>query len=286
VFENRNNNRLTQQGFRMNSIKHVLSLSLSLLSSVPLYTMNQDWHQIIDENHDKSEVLQEILIRMPALIEPKYDITAAKRILDMGISPNAVDRGNILRDNPGSAALTNAASYDKTEYVKLLLDYGANIETKSPWNGFTALMKASMYGYNETVTLLINRGANVNASVQFEPDDIICTPLTLAAKDGRVSTVPLLLKAGAHMRIAHPKGMSLIAIIEGSSCGKEQNSKDVVRLLKMNIVDQIESTIILARTFTLPLDIWNKIVSALDLENVQRNKLIKYLTEESSIKKS
>lgn len=268
----------------MNSAQHIFSL-IALCSSAA-YALGQDWHKIIDENHNKPEVLQEILIIMPTLIKPKYDITAAKRILDMGISPNQIDHGSILHDNPGSTALTSAAAYDKTEYVRLLLDYGANIETKSPFNGFTAIMKASMYGYNEIVKLLIDRGANVNASVQFEPNDLIRTPLTLAAQNGRASTVQLLLKAGAHTKIAHSSGKSLITLIQESSCGKEQSRKDVVQLLKMNIVDQAESVIILARTFALPLDVWNKIVSALELEDVQKNKLIKYFTEAPSIKKS
>jgi|GEM_PF-2712847 len=260
----------------MNIIKHMLTLTA--LYSTSVYAMDSEWHRIIDENQNESEVLEEILLRMPAFIKPKYDITAAKRILDMGISPNdAVDRGNTLLGNPGSSALTSAAARGCTEYVKLLLDYGANIETKSPWNGFTALMYASMNGHNELVTVLIDRGANVHASVQFDPDDEMRTSLILAAKDGRAETLPLLFKAGACMRIAHPKGKTLIQRIQESSDRNEQNHKNVVQLLKTRIIDQAESTVIFARTYKLPSDVWAKIISYLDLEDIHINKLIEYL---------
>ena len=84
-----------------------------------------------------------------------------------------------------------AAAFDEhSEGVELLLDRGANVNSKME-RGQTALMVAAYYGHANTVRLLLSRGADINA--QFDGD----TALTWAKQKGHTEIVDLLAKAGA-----------------------------------------------------------------------------------------
>jgi ankyrin repeat protein len=79
-----------------------------------------------------------------------------------------------------------AASYDKTDIVKLLLNRGANIEAKG-YRGKTALMEAALNGHAATVSLLLHRGAKINAI-----DNERNTALMWAARNGHQDIVQML----------------------------------------------------------------------------------------------
>lgn len=63
--------------------------------------------------------------------------------------------------------------------MRLLLDYGANLEEKND-EGYTSLMEASREGHYDVVELLLNHGADVNA----KHENGVETSLTLAASGG------------------------------------------------------------------------------------------------------
>merc|ERR1712038_1533039 len=64
------------------------------------------------------------------------------------------------RDGEGMTPLMFAAEYGCADIVRLLLDNGANIESKD--GGITALYCAAINGNDEVVKLLIRRGANLH----------------------------------------------------------------------------------------------------------------------------
>jgi ankyrin repeat protein len=102
--------------------------------------------------------------------------------------------------NPdGETALMAAARSGNTDAVRTLLDRGAEVNAKENWRGQTALMWASAEGHAGVIELLVARGADVQArsSGGF-------TPLLFAAREGRITSVEALLRAGANLNDALP----------------------------------------------------------------------------------
>src|SRR5690242_9401035 len=80
---------------------------------------------------------------------------AAKRLIEHKASLN-------LTDSVGRSALYCAIEYDNLNFVSLLVDKSANIN--SPQNqGLTPLMVAAFRGHNEIVALLLQRKADTSA---------------------------------------------------------------------------------------------------------------------------
>ncbi len=178
----------------MNIAKKIIVLAF--FSVITMHAM--DIHHYIEQHEDSPKELADVLIHMGQWKTP--DLDAARKILKLGVTANAKDPGSIIEDNPGWTALTTAASGGHTEYVKLLLDAGANIEIKDPWDGRTALMAAALHGHDETVSLLLKRGANPNATNCYNT-----TALSWAANYAKLETVKLLLQAKADVTIRNIK---------------------------------------------------------------------------------
>lgn len=174
-----------------------------------MHAYSMEVEDYIKKNSDNPVALRDVLIDMAKWEHP--DLRAAEKILKLGVSANATDKGNIVYDNPGWTAITTAASYGKTSYVKLLLNYGANVDIKDPWDGRTALMAAALYGYSDTVKLLLENKANVNAANCFGT-----TALMWAAEHGHVEVVKQLLDAGADVRMRDEKGNGVLDAIKNS----------------------------------------------------------------------
>jgi ankyrin repeat protein len=191
-------------------------------------------NKYIEQHKDSPKELEEILIDMGRWEAP--DLDAARKILELGVSSNAKDRGNIALDNPGAAALTTAAGYGKTEYVKLLLDFGANIEIKSPWDGRTALMDAALYGHDETVALLLRRGANPNATNCLKK-----TALIWAADNAHLGSIKLLLAADADISLQDEHGKTALFYARKAMFSQYQDKYDkIVELLEKDQEKKIQ----------------------------------------------
>ncbi len=109
------------------------------------------------------------------------DIQTIRRLLLLGAPPNAVDK-------LGRSALFLAADRQDPEAVKALLGAGAD-----PNRGvISPLMLASSYGSKPVVKLLIEYGANVNALSKDGE-----TAIMFAVCNGHLDTVRTLLAAGA-----------------------------------------------------------------------------------------
>lgn len=92
--------------------------------------------------------------------------------------------------------LCKMASAGIAEGAKLLIEYGANIETACRPSETTPLMEAALWGKTDTVHLLLNAGAKVNA---MHSDGK--TALTRALDFERLGAAELLLQHGANPNV-------------------------------------------------------------------------------------
>jgi ankyrin repeat protein len=85
-----------------------------------------------------------------------------------------------------------AARTGKVEAVKVLLAHGANANAKESARGQTALMWAAAEGHADAIRLLVERGADVQTRSNGG-----FTALLFAAREGRIGAAKALLQAGA-----------------------------------------------------------------------------------------
>jgi ankyrin repeat domain-containing protein 50 len=96
------------------------------------------------------------------------------------------------KDDIGRTPLSWAARYGHEALVKLLLEKGAELETKDEEYGQTPLSWAARNEHEAVVKLLLEKGAKLETK-----DDIGRTPLSWAAEKGHEAVVKLLLEKGA-----------------------------------------------------------------------------------------
>ena len=158
------------------------------------------------------------------------DYDRVKRMLDSGVDPNLYDDFY----NNANTGLMKAAHHGYTDIAELLLENGANLETKdsmgmtalsygvsakrydivefllnvgaNPNNinkgGYTPLASALLHGNEKISRLLIERGANLN-----NKDNKGNTPL-MYTNDGEIDIVELLLENGADPTLQNNDGKS------------------------------------------------------------------------------
>ncbi len=102
------------------------------------------------------------------------------------------------KDIQGRTPLFLAATNGHEAVVRLLLEQGTNTELKDPSYKTTlslALINAAQHGFESVVRLLLEHGADVD-----KKDSTNRTPLTTAAMNGHGATVRLLLKYNAQSK--------------------------------------------------------------------------------------
>ncbi|XP_071374581.1 dynein axonemal heavy chain 12 [Centroberyx affinis] len=132
-------------------------------------------------------------------------------LLQNGCSP---DLQNDEQDSPLVAAILN----DQYDLATLLLRYNAKVDLKGPLDR-TALHESAFLGLENFVYLLLESGANPNAC-----DIKTKTPLALAAQNGHLNVVEVLLKKGAHVWCESESGTVLF---EAAAAG----NPDIISLL-------------------------------------------------------
>lgn len=125
---------------------------------------------------------------------------ATQLLLERGSDINAQIETN------RNTALTLACFQGRTEVVKLLLQYNANVEHRAK-TGLTPLMEAANGGYVEVGNLLLEAGADPNAAPVPTSRD---TALTIASDKGHATFVELLIHAGALFNVRNKKGCSAL----------------------------------------------------------------------------
>ncbi|KAJ3333938.1 hypothetical protein HDU93_008284, partial [Gonapodya sp. JEL0774] len=95
---------------------------------------------------------------------------------------------NVRQAEWANKALENACFWGSIDIVRLLLDYGVDVN----WDNGAALDEASRQGYIDIVRLLLERGTSM-----ISPNDGVPTPMLLACLYGCANVVALFLDMGA-----------------------------------------------------------------------------------------
>lgn len=101
----------------------------------------------------------------------------------------------------GTTALHAASSVGHANVVRVLLDFGANVEAVGN-SGVTPLQLASTMGHIEVMNALLDGGASINAAHKFGGT----TALHFAAEMGRVEAIKLLCTRGANVEAKKTTG--------------------------------------------------------------------------------
>ncbi|RDW57753.1 hypothetical protein BP5796_12554 [Coleophoma crateriformis] len=124
-----------------------------------------------------------------------------------------------LADNRGWTALFWAVEKGHKAVVKLLLEKGADLETKDQY-GRTPLSWAAANGYEAIVQLLLEKGADLDTK-----DHDGRTPLSLATENGHEAMIQLLLEKGADLETKNQYGRTPLSL------AVEEGHEDIVQLL-------------------------------------------------------
>ncbi|KAM3726621.1 Ankyrin repeat and KH domain-containing protein mask [Dirofilaria immitis] len=105
-----------------------------------------------------------------------------------------------------NTALTLACFQGRTDVVRLLLEYNANVEHRAK-TGLTPLMEAANGGYVDVGELLLTAGADPNTAPVPTSRD---TALTIAADKGHHKFVEMLIHARAQIDAKNKKGCTAL----------------------------------------------------------------------------
>lgn len=143
---------------------------------------------------------------------------------------------------------------DSAALIKLLIESGANIDALPKQGGnrrlclLTPLQLAVKYGADSTLKILLEYGANVNAKSEDwdHPGD---TALHIAAKLGKSDTLEILLDYGADIKAINARDET--ALIAGARCSSSDTCQKVVRILvergsELAAADKQGNTVLLA----------------------------------------
>ena len=148
----------------------------------------------------------------PERLAPESDnrVWAIKTALGMAVELNATDFVKILLDlgadvnstddTTGEPLIIKAAQKGYPEMVKMLLEHGADIEVQDK-DGLTALFSAAYEGHTSVVQLLLNNGADFTARNQYG-----MTALLWAAWNGYLDTLQVLLDHGEDVDVKDDDG--------------------------------------------------------------------------------
>ncbi len=186
--------------------KHLLS-KLFLVISLSLISVFQTEAQYIIEIEEES--LQEIIKSDNPNLERIREIIEQK--------PRII----FAMDKDGNTPLHDAARYGRIDVATLLLDRGADIESKNQFD-LTALRRAARNGHLDVATLLLDRGADIESKNEYG-----YTALHNAARNGHLDVATLLLDRGADIESKNEYGYTALHYAAWSRYGHH----DVTALL-------------------------------------------------------
>ncbi len=146
-------------------------------------------------------------------------------LLKAGADANALSRG-------GEPVLLTAARSGNVPTIRTLIAHGANVNAKEAWMEQTALMWAATENHPAAVKALLESGADIDAKAKIlegqpkraaESDVAFQVPhtnfpkggstaLMLAARNGALESVKVLMEAGANLNTTDPDGISALML--------------------------------------------------------------------------
>ncbi|MGR3302530.1 MAG: ankyrin repeat domain-containing protein [Candidatus Scalindua sp.] len=134
------------------------------------------------------------------------------KVISQGVHPNIIklliEMGADVNDvNEGGGYITKTALHEaikrnSLDIVKILIENGANIETKNI-NKYTPLQMAAKQGKTDIVEILIEKGADLDAVEHID------TALTMALEKGNYDIAKLLINKGAEVNIYNGRALNL-----------------------------------------------------------------------------
>jgi ankyrin repeat protein len=115
----------------------------------------------------------------------KGELETLKFLVEKGADINIANSGG---ENP----ITYAAKNDHQDIVLYLIDQGADVNYQESNYGMTAILQASYYGDTEYIKKLLNKGADIDVRGKEGQ-----TPLTMACSNQKADAANLLIKHGA-----------------------------------------------------------------------------------------
>lgn len=174
-----------------------------------------------DNNNVESEIVADEKADTPPVDMKAFfqaalegDINTVESALNSGVDVNA-------KDEDMHNALMLAAYNGHVHIIKLLLDKGASIDEVDGLNR-TALMFAATGPFAPAVEMLIKAGANVNITDNHES----WTPVMMAASEGQLEVVKILVANGADLSMVDTDGESPLDF------AKSKNHSHVVSYLE------------------------------------------------------
>ncbi|MEI0580877.1 ankyrin repeat domain-containing protein [Brachyspira pilosicoli] len=128
----------------------------------------------------------------------------------------------------GETPLLLACYYGYGEIVKMLLNYGANLEARDSIDSAMAIHIAASRGYSDIIEIIMQSysAKKINNLVDIE-DDTGTTPLMWASMNNQIPAINILLKYGANINAQDYDGWSALHFAAAS-----QSYKAVEILLK------------------------------------------------------
>ncbi|QMW45818.1 hypothetical protein G4B11_009273 [Aspergillus flavus] len=151
-----------------------------------------------------------------ALATSMGKLEATRVLLEAGASIERVCTRNQMD------ALFNAVDRGEATVVGLLIEYGANLESRDS-DGMTPLAYAAYFRRPEAAEVLLNHGANIDALSQG------LTALSFAIDEGKVPMVKLLLENGADLTITNEP--LLLRILKSNRIHNQEADAAIVELL-------------------------------------------------------
>ncbi len=160
----------------------------------------ESFHRTDDGDHLRQYDLKET----PSLLEAVRNGSevACRQIL---ANENSINTG----DDTGQTPLMAAASANRLDLAKLLIEHGADVNQSSV-SGLTALHYVALENHDEMAELLLNNKANVDPTMHYSSTDgnfskdpmvfeyIGATPLLIAVESKNLEVLAVLMKAGAN----------------------------------------------------------------------------------------
>ena len=149
----------------------------------------------------------------------------------LSLNPQVIDEQN----EEGWTALMLSARNSRTdsseETVKLLLEYGANVDIQEK-DGWTALIMAARYSRTDssekTVKIILEYGANVDIQDEYGRTALIMAAC-FSRKGSSEKTVKLLLKHGANVDIQEKDGCT--ALMMAVRFSRTNSTEETVKML-------------------------------------------------------